>query len=39
MAALKQAFVMLRPAIQWKNLLMLVVEMGPFLPLKKRKEK
>ena len=31
--ALKQAFVMLRPDIQWKNPVMFVVEMGAFLTL------
>ena len=33
MAALKQAFVMLRPDIQWKNPVMFVVEVGAFLTL------
>jgi len=32
-AALKQAFVMLRPDIQWKNPVMFVVEVGAFLTL------
>src|SRR5467141_2497492 len=32
-AALKQAFVMLRPDIQWKNPVMFVVEIGAFLTL------
>jgi K+-transporting ATPase ATPase B chain len=32
-AALKQAFVMLRPEIQWKNPVMFVVELGAFLTL------
>src|SRR6202007_1812041 len=31
--ALKQAFVMLRPDIQWKNPVMFVVEIGAFLTL------
>src|ERR1700728_4821979 len=31
--ALKQAFVMLRPDIQWKNPVMFVVEVGAFLTL------
>ena len=31
MAALRQAFVMLRPDIQWKNPVMFVVEVGAFL--------
>src|ERR1700692_287719 len=31
--ALKQAFVMLRPDVQWKNPVMFVVEMGAFLTL------
>ena len=30
-AALKQAFIMLRPDIQWKNPVMFVVEIGAFL--------
>src|SRR5580658_8503165 len=33
MPALKQAFVMLRPDIQWKNPVMFVVEIGAFLTL------
>ncbi len=33
MAALKQAFVMLRPDIQWKNPVMFVVEVGALLTL------
>src|SRR5208337_56733 len=33
MAALKQALVMLRPDIQWKNPVMFVVEVGAFLTL------
>jgi potassium-transporting ATPase ATP-binding subunit len=33
MTALKQAFVMLRPDIQWKNPVMFVVEVGAFLTL------
>ena len=33
LAALKQAFVMLRPDIQWKNPVMFVVEVGAFLTL------
>ncbi|HYA41017.1 MAG TPA: potassium-transporting ATPase subunit B, partial [Syntrophobacteraceae bacterium] len=33
MAALKQAFVMLRPDTQWKNPVMFVVEVGAFLTL------
>jgi K+-transporting ATPase ATPase B chain len=33
MAALKQAFFMLRPDIQWKNPVMFVVEVGAFLTL------
>ena len=33
MAALKQAVVMLRPEIQWKNPVMFVVEVGAFLTL------
>ena len=33
LAALKQAFVMLRPDIQWKNPVMFVVEVGTFLTL------
>ena len=33
MVALKQAFVMLRPDIQWKNPVMFVVEVGAFLTL------
>jgi len=32
-AALKQAFIMLRPDIQWKNPVMFVVEVGAFLTL------
>ena len=32
-AAVKQAFVMLRPDIQWKNPVMFVVEIGAFLTL------
>ena len=32
-AALKQAFLMLRPDIQWKNPVMFVVEVGAFLTL------
>src|SRR5208282_4514310 len=32
-AALKQAFVMLRPDIQWNNPVMFVVEVGAFLTL------
>ena len=32
-AALKKAFVMLRPDIQWKNPVMFVVEVGPILTL------
>jgi potassium-transporting ATPase ATP-binding subunit len=31
--AVKQAFVMLRPDIQWKNPVMFVVEVGAFLTL------
>ena len=31
--ALKQAFVMLRPDVQWKNPVMFVVEIGAFLTL------
>src|ERR1700761_2989473 len=31
--ALKQAFIMLRPDIQWKNPVMFVVEVGAFLTL------
>ena len=31
--ALKQAFVMLRPDMQWKNPVMFVVEVGAFLTL------
>jgi len=31
--ALKQAFAMLRPAVQWKNPVMFVVELGAFLTL------
>ncbi len=33
MAALKQAFIMLRPDIQWNNPVMFVVEVGAFLTL------
>jgi K+-transporting ATPase ATPase B chain len=33
LAALKQAFIMLRPDIQWKNPVMFVVEVGTFLTL------
>ena len=33
MAALKQAFIMLRPDTQWKNPVMFVVEVGAFLTL------
>ena len=33
MAALKQAFVMLRPDIQWNNPVMFVVEVGAILTL------
>jgi len=33
LAALKQAFIMLRPDIQWKNPVMFVVEVGAFLTL------
>src|SRR5208337_3385151 len=33
LAALKQAFIMLRPDIQWKNPVMFVVEIGAFLTL------
>ncbi|HVO42784.1 MAG TPA: hypothetical protein VMT34_09180, partial [Aggregatilineales bacterium] len=33
LAALKEAFVMLRPDIQWKNPVMFVVEVGAFLTL------
>ena len=33
MEALKQAFIMLRPDIQWKNPVMFVVEVGAFLTL------
>ena len=33
LAALKQAFVMLRPDTQWKNPVMFVVEVGAFLTL------
>ena len=33
MAALKQAFIMLRPDIQWNNPVMFVVEIGAFLTL------
>ena len=32
-SSLKQAFVMLRPDIQWKNPVMFVVEVGAFLTL------
>src|SRR3954464_11845561 len=32
-SALRQAFVMLRPDIQWKNPVMFVVEVGTFLTL------